>query len=220
MPPEFQPPAAGLPSSPDGRRFTPAAERNLAPLTAVLADLVPQHGRVLEVASGSGQHVVHWASVFAGLDFQPSDPDPDARTSIAAWTAQAGVANVRSPLALNLAESDWWHSLEAPFDLLVAVNLTHISPWPVTLGLFEGAGALLSPGGRLVIYGPFAEHGVLAPPSNRRFDAVLRAENPAWGVRDVADLDAAAAPVGLALTHRVAMPANNLVLVWERTPCA
>ncbi|MFP4270681.1 MAG: DUF938 domain-containing protein [Alphaproteobacteria bacterium] len=189
-------------------------------MTAVLADLVPQHGRVLEVASGSGQHVVHWARVFSGLDFQPSDLDPDARTSIAAWTAQAGVANVRSPLALNLAESDWWQGLEAPFDLLVAVNLTHISPWPVTLGLFVGAGALLPPGGRLVIYGPFAEHGVLAPPSNCRFDAVLRAENPAWGVRDVADLDAAAAPLGLARTHRVAMPANNLVLVWERTPCA
>jgi SAM-dependent methyltransferase len=220
LPPEFQPPAASLEASADGRRFTPATARNLAPLTAALADLVPAAGRVLEVASGSGQHVTHWAAAFPGLDFQPSDPDPVSRTSIVAWTAHAGVANVRPPLALDLAEPDWWRGLEAPFDLVVAVNLTHISPWPVTLGLLAGAAALLRPGGRLVIYGPFAENAVLEPESNRRFDAVLRAENPAWGVRDVADLDAAATACGLARTHRITLPANNLVLVWERTPCA
>ena len=219
MPPEPQPPAAALAAAGDGRREAPAASRNQAALTAVLATWLPAAGRLLEVASGTGQHAAHWARCFPALTIQPSDPDADARASIASWRAHADRPNLLAPLAVDVAQPDWWRAVPAPWDAILAVNLTHISPWSASLGLLAGAAALLTPSGRLLLYGPFAEDGVLAPESNRRFDAQLRAQDPAWGVRDTADLAAAAAPLGLRLRQRVAMPANNRVLVWERTPC-
>jgi SAM-dependent methyltransferase len=220
LPPEPQPEAARLEVGDDGRRHAPAASRNQAPLTAALADLLPAAGRVLELASGTGQHAAHWAQAFPSVRFQPSDPEPAARRSIAAWAAHAGVANLLPPLALDVMADGWWRDAPGPWDALVAVNLLHISPWRASRGLFEGAGATLESQGRLVLYGPFAEAGMLEPESNRAFDAALRAQNREWGVRDTRELAALAAPLGLRLGHRIAMPANNLVLVWERGPCA
>lgn len=212
--------AQALAAAADGRRCAPAAARNLQPLTAALAALLPPKGRVLEVASGTGQHAAHWAGAFPAIIFQPSDPEPAARASIAAWRDHTALANLLAPLAVDVTAPAWWQPLEPGFDAIIAVNLTHIAPWQATSGLFQGADALLSSCGRLVVYGPFAEHGVLEPESNRLFDRSLRAQNPAWGVRDVTDLDALATSHALVRSQRIAMPANNLVLVWERRPCA
>jgi hypothetical protein len=199
---------------------TPAGERNLAPLTAVLRSRLPAAGDVLEVASGTGQHVAHWARAFSNLVFQPSDPDAEARAGIEAWRRATVVGNLRAPLALDVGGADWTGVAPGPWAAILAVNLLHIAPWAATLGLFAGAGATLAAGGRVFVYGPFAEDGVLEPESNRRFDALLRAQDPAWGVRDLAEVRAVADQAGLAFVEQVAMPANNRVVVFERVPCA
>ena len=199
---------------------TPAGERNLAPLTAVLRSRLPAAGAVLEVASGTGQHVAHWAEAFSGLVFQPSDADAEARAGIEAWRRATALANLRPPLALDVSVAGWSAAAPGPWAAIVAVNLLHIAPWAATLGLFEGAGATLAPGGRVLVYGPFAEDGALEPESNRRFDAMLRAQDPEWGIRDLARVRVVAAGAGLACIEQVAMPANNRVVVFERVPCA
>ncbi len=194
------------------RRHAPATLRNRDAIAAVLAEELPASGVVLEIASGSGEHAVHFARRFPALTWQPSDPDPLARGSIAAWTADEDVPNVAPPLLIDAAAGDW--PVERA-DAIFCANMIHISPWEATLGLFAGAGRLLGAGAPLVLYGPFLEAGVETAPSNRAFDTQLRAMDPRFGIREVERLDGLAARHGLARTARHAMPANNLMLVYR-----
>ncbi len=192
---------------------SPAANRNRGPILAVLARVLPTEGTVLEIASGSGQHVVFFADALPALRFVPSDPDPSARDSIEAHRAEAGLANVEAALALDVRETPW---PIATCDAVVAINMVHISPWEATLALLDGAAARLPAGGPLVLYGPYRVGGVHTAESNARFDEGLRARDPAWGVRDLEAVLAAAAERGLVESERVAMPANNLTVVLRR----
>ncbi|MBH1944618.1 DUF938 domain-containing protein [Erythrobacter sp. YJ-T3-07] len=195
------------------KRESPAAQRNREPIAHVLAEVLPERGIVLEIASGTGEHVVHFAKRFAHLDWYPSDPDAEARASIAEHVAQAAIANVMPPLALDAAESEW--PLDAA-DAIVCINMVHISPWQATEGLFAGAARLLPPmmDGPLILYGPYVERGVETAPSNLAFDQSLKARDSRWGLRDLADVDALAKRHGFRRTLRVAMPANNFIVVY------
>ena len=196
----------------ENKRHAPATLRNREAIAAILAGELPPSGLVLEVASGSGEHVVYFAGQFPLLDWQPSDPDPAALASIAAWASEAGVTNVRPPLMLDAASTDWGFPRA---DAVLCINMAHISPWAATLGLLAGAARLLGPGQPLILYGPFIEDDVPTAPSNMDFDASLRARDPAWGLRNTRAVSAAAAEQGLELTRRAAMPANNLMLVYR-----
>lgn len=195
----------------DARRFAPAAARNRDPILAVLHDVLPDHGVVLEIASGTGEHAVHFAAAFPALTFQPSDPDADARASIDAWAA--GVANIRPALALDASASSW--PVDAA-DAVLCINMIHIAPWSACEGLMRGAAAILPPGAPLVLYGPYRRAGRHTAPSNAAFDADLRARNPAWGVRDLEDVAALAAASGFGPPQVTEMPVNNLVVVFRR----
>lgn len=197
----------------DDKRHAPATLRNRDAIVAVLADWLPPAGTLLEVASGSGEHAVHFAAAFPALDWQPSDPDPDALTSIAAWSVEAGLPNLRPPLRLDASAREW---PVAAADAMLCINMVHISPWAATLGLFAGAARLLAPDAPLILYGPYIEADVPTAQSNAAFDASLRARNPAWGLRDTADVKAVAADAGFAFADRRAMPANNLMLLFRR----
>ncbi len=169
---------------------------------------------MLEVASGSGEHIVHFAATFPALDWQPSDPDPAGLVSIAAWSAEAGLANIAPPLALDAAADDW------PIDradAILCINMVHISPWAATLGLLAGAARLLPGGAPLILYGPYIEPDVPTADSNLAFDASLRMRDPTWGLRQIDDVKAAAVAAGLTFAERRAMPANNLMLLLRRT---
>lgn len=196
------------------KRHAPATLRNRDAIADVLSDWLPATGTVLEIASGSGEHIVHFAAAFPHLDWQPSDPDPAGLASIAAWRAEAGLANIAPTLALDAA-ADIWPIGQA--DAILCINMVHISPWAATLGLFAGASRLLPPGAPLILYGPYIELGVPTAESNLAFNVSLRGRNPAWGLRDIDDLKAAAAVTGFAFAERRAMPANNLMLLFRRT---
>lgn len=196
------------------KRHAPATLRNRDAIATMLADWLPERGTVLEVASGSGEHVVHFAAAFPGLLWQPSDPDPAALTSIAAWSTEAGLANIAPPLALDAAAPGWPLAVA---DAILCINMVHISPWEATRGLLAGAARLLPPGAPLILYGPYVEAEVPTAASNAAFDASLRARNPDWGLRDTADVKATAAAAGLTFAERRAMPANNLMLLFRRT---
>ena len=195
------------------KRHAPATMRNRDAIAAVLADWLPPAGMVLEVASGSGEHVVYFAAAFPGLFWQPSDPDPAALTSIAAWRAEAGLANVALPILLDAAAPEWPVDT---VDALLCINMIHISPWAATLGLLAGAVNILSPGAPLILYGPYVESEVETAPSNLAFDRSLKERNSDWGLRDLDAVKAAAAEAGLAFAERRAMPANNLMLLFHR----
>jgi SAM-dependent methyltransferase len=195
----------------DARRHAPATERNRAPILEVLRRVLPASGTVLEVASGSGQHAVFFAEALPHLIWQPSDPDPELRASIAAWRAQTALPNLRAPLALDATSDDW--PMERA-DAILCINMIHIAPWTAALGLFRGAARLLSPGAPLLLYGPFKRDGRHTAPSNAAFDASLRQRDPAWGVRDLAEVEAAA--TGFILAETIEMPANNLTLLLRR----
>ncbi|WP_257551419.1 class I SAM-dependent methyltransferase [Sphingopyxis sp. DBS4] len=195
------------------KRHAPATVRNRDVIAAVLADWLPPAGLVLEVASGSGEHAVHFAAGFPGLQWQPSDPDPTALTSIAAWRAEAGLANIAPPLLLDAAAPLW--PVNAA-DALLCVNMVHISPWAATRGLLAGAARVLPQGAPLILYGPYLESDVETAPSNLAFDRSLKERNPDWGLRDLGAVKAAAAEAGLAFAERRAMPANNLMLLFHR----
>ncbi|MCR0983260.1 class I SAM-dependent methyltransferase [Roseomonas populi] len=192
------------------RRRAPAAARNRDPILAVLRGVLPPQGVVLEVASGTGEHALHFAQAFPDLVFQPSDPDPGARGSIDAWAA--GQGNIRPALALDAAGE--WPAVAA--DAVLCINMIHIAPWAATLGLMRGAAALLRPGAPLVLYGPYRRNGVHTAPSNADFDADLRRRNPEWGVRDLETVAAEAAARGFGAPEVHEMPANNLLLVFRR----
>jgi SAM-dependent methyltransferase len=196
----------------DARRSAPAAQRNRGPILAVLRHVLPARGLVLELASGTGEHAACFASALPDLVWQPSDPAPEARASIAAWCRD--IPSVRAPLALDAAAARW--PIDAA-DAIVCINLIHIAPWAVCTGVMRGAGRALSPGGVLVLYGPYRVGGAHTAPSNAAFDADLRRQDPAWGVRDLETVIALAGRHGLAHRQTVAMPANNLTLVLERT---
>ena len=162
-------------------RTVPAPERNKGPILAILRRVLPASGLVLEIASGTGQHVVHFARALPDLDWQPSDPDPDARSSIAAWIAHEGLANVRPPL--NLDVSDAWAVRQGDLVGLICTNMIHIAPWAATERLIEGASRLLAGQGVLFLYGPFRRRDRRTAPSNESFDSQLRNQNPEWGIR-------------------------------------
>jgi SAM-dependent methyltransferase len=195
------------------KRFAPAAARNREPILAIARRVLPAQGLVLEVASGSGEHIVHFAEALPGLTWQPSDPDPEARDSIAAWSHELRLGNIREPLELDAA-SDVWPISSA--DAVVCINMIHIAPFAACAGLMRGASRILPPGGTLITYGPYKVDGAHTAPSNAAFDESLRLRNSAWGVRDVAVVVACAAEHGITLAERIAMPANNFTLVWRK----
>jgi len=196
------------------RLSSPAAQRNRGPILEVLRRVLPSSGRVLEVASGSGEHVVFFAKALPDLVWQPSDPDPAALDSIKAWTAHAGLSNVLAPLVLDVTRARWAYSIDA-VDAVVCINMIHIAPWEACLGLFYGCEALLSPGAPLVLYGPFLRSGVHTAASNIAFDASLRRQDPRWGLRDLDDVVREAGLRGFELAEVEEMPANNLTVVFR-----
>jgi len=197
----------------DARQHSPSAERNGAPILAVLREALPATGRVLEIASGTGEHAVLFAGALPGLDWQPSDADPEARASIAAWSAHAGLPNLRAPLALDVHRPDW--GVET-LDAVVCINMIHIAPWSATQALFVGASRRLAEGGVLYLYGPYKRGGAHTAPSNEAFDQWLKSRNLEWGVRDMAAVVALGAALGLACDEPIAMPANNFSLVFRK----
>jgi SAM-dependent methyltransferase len=197
----------------DARLYAPAAARNREPILDVLKRHLPARGLVLEVASGTGEHVAHFAQACPHLAFQPSDPDPAHRASTDAWAAALGLANVRPAIALDVTAEVW--PVESA-DALLCSNMIHIAPWAAAIGLMRGAGRVLPPGGLLFLYGPYKRGGQHTAPSNAAFDAGLRAQNPAWGVRDLEAVASLAADNGLAQPTIVQMPANNLSLVFRK----
>lgn len=198
------------------RQFAPAAARNTEPILGVLRDVLPETGRALEIAGGTGQHAEAFARTFPGIQWQSSDPDAAARDSIGARVAESGLGNLAPPLDLDVAAPDWERAVEPGLDAVFCINMIHISPWAACAGLLRGAGALLRPGGLLYLYGPYKRGGEHTAPSNEEFDRSLRRRNPDWGVRDLDDVLAAAAGHSLALENVVAMPANNLSVLIRR----
>ena len=192
-------------------RHAPATARNREPILAVLRDILPAAGLILEIASGTGEHVRFFAESFPQLEWQPSDPDPDALSSIAAWSE--GVPNIRPPLQLDARDPDW---PIAAADAMLCINMVHISPWAATEGLFAGAARLLPPGAPLYLYGPYRRAGVTTAPSNEAFDQSLKARNPEWGLRHLEEVIAAAGRAGLRFDRLVEMPANNLSVIFRR----
>ena len=197
-------------------RFSAAAAlRNRGPILEVLQRVLPSSGRVLEIASGSGEHVVFFARALPALTFQPSDIDAESRESVAAWIAYENLTNVLAPLALDVTRAGWWKKVGA-VDAMFCANMIHISPWEACLGLLDGAGALLSAGGPLVFYGPYMRGGAHTAPSNAAFDEGLRRQDSRWGVRDLDVVAAEASSRGLVLDEVVQMPANNLSVVFRK----
>jgi len=202
-------------ATPSGGLTSPAAARNTAAILQVLQAHLPPHGTVLEIAAGSGEHAVAFARALPGVAWTPSDPSPEARTSIAAWRDQAALPNLAAPIALDAADPQTWPAV--PVDAVVCINMIHISPWSATEGLMAGAARLLpQPGGLLALYGPYREADAPLAPSNAAFDDSLKARDPAWGLRDREAVQALARSHGLYLTLRIAMPANNLMLLFRR----
>jgi hypothetical protein len=197
----------------DDRRHAPATLRNRDAIAAVLAAWLPATGTVLEVASGSGEHIVHFAATFAALDWQPSDPDPAGLVSIAAWCADAGLANIAPPLAID-ASAEFWPIDRA--DAILCINMVHISEWAATVGLFDRSAKLLHKGAPLILYGPYFRKDHPTAPSNLAFDESLRARNTEWGVRWLEDVTELAETKGFVRKEVRKMPANNLILLYWR----
>lgn len=200
-------------SSADHRQHAPATTRNRVPILDVLRPVLPSSGLVLEVASGTGEHVVHFARALPRLNWQPSDPWPEARGSISDWIAAEGLDNVRPPLDLDAAADTW------PIDHVAAViciNVIHISPWATTEGLMRGASRILDAGAPLYLYGPFRRAAKSIEPSNAAFDEDLRNRDPLWGLRDLDDVATCAGAHGFVLDRVFEMPANNLSVIFRR----
>jgi hypothetical protein len=198
----------------DHRRSAPHVARNAEPIAEMLRTVLPQRGLVLEVASGTGEHILHFARAFPHLLWQPSDPEPAALRSIEAWRVEAGLSNLLPPVPLDARVADW---PVAEADAMLCINMVHISPWAATVGLMRGAGRLLAAGAPLYLYGAYRRAGAETAASNAAFDADLRARNPDWGVRDLEDVAAEAAQNGLRLDQVTAMPANNLSVVFRKS---
>ena len=198
---------------PDGRLVVSSADRNRGPILKVLERVLPKTGLVLEVASGTGQHVVHFAQALKGVSWQPTDMDAACRRSISAWLVTAELANVRRPLDLDVRALPW----RVPtLDAIVCLNLIHIAPWSVATALFTGAGLALRETGLLYLYGPYSVQGSHTAPSNAAFDSALRAENPEWGLRDLKEVESLAKDQGFDLAETIEMPANNLSVLFRK----
>ncbi len=197
----------------DARRHAPATARNRDPILTVLRQHLPEAGTLLEVSAGTGEHAAYFAAAFPGLVWQPTDPDPGARASIAAWARAAKLNTLRPPLDLDAAAEAW---PVARADAVLCINMIHIAPWAAGLGLLRGAARILPPGGPLILYGPYKQGGAHTAPSNEAFDAGLRAQDPTWGVRELEVVAAEAASRGFEAPAVVDMPANNLMLIFRR----
>ena len=196
----------------------PATARNKDAILAVLKTHLPASGTVVEIASGSGEHTVHFAAALPHLTFQPTDIDPAGRRSIAAHTVGTGCLNVRAPLDLDVSRPDWEGAIAgAGVTAVLCINMIHISPWAAAEGLIQGGGRVLEPGGVLYLYGPYHVGGKPTAPSNATFDESLRVRNPDWGVRHLEDVIALAGTNGFAHRATVEMPANNLSVIFEHS---
>lgn len=199
------------------KQSAPSALRNRGPILEVLRRVWPSTGAVLEIASGTGEHITFFAQQLPSLSFQPSDIDATARASVDAWHAELALTNVHAALALDVRD-DAWPLADGSIDAMVNINMIHISPWSATLGLMRHASRVLKRGAPLVTYGPYIRKDVVTAPSNVAFDEILRARNVEWGVRKLDDVVAAAHDHGMSLDEVVAMPANNLCVVLRNTP--
>jgi SAM-dependent methyltransferase len=195
------------------KKQAPAAARNRQPILDVLQPSLPAKGLVLEIASGTGEHVVHYAAARPELTFQPSDPDEGARASIDDWVRTLGLDNVRPALEIDVTRAAW--PVERA-DAVLCCNMIHIAPWEAAVGLIAGAGRLVPPGGLFFLYGPYRQGGRHTAPSNEAFDADLKRRNPAWGVRDLEAVIELAGAQGFSAPDIVEMPANNLSLLFNR----
>jgi hypothetical protein len=209
-----------MPDYPDARQYAPATERNREAILAVLQEVLPPTGTVLEISSGTGEHAVYFAPRLYPRHWISSDPNPIARDSIAAWQAHLPAENLHPPLDINVTDEIW--SIEAknygdvePIKAIANINMIHIAPWKACLGLMAGARRILPQDGILYLYGPFKQGGEHTAPSNEAFDASLRAQNSEWGVRDLEEVVAVAERESLKLIKTVAMPANNLSVVFQ-----
>lgn len=200
---------------PPGAWTSPSTARNRQPILEVLEPRLTGGARVLEVASGAGEHAMFLAAALPGVIWQPTDRDWEAIASISAWRSAAGPPNLAVPVRLDAADQETWP--KGSFDAVVCINMVHISPWAATRGLMTGAARVLKPQGRLFLYGPYLEAAVETAPSNLAFDESLKARDPAWGLRHLADVRAEAAAHGLRFAERVAMPANNIMVVFEKS---
>jgi hypothetical protein len=203
---------------PEGAQTSPAVARNRDPILAILRRTLPRSGTVLEIASGTGEHAMHFAAHLSGLTWQPTDRDADALRSIAAYRAAANLPNLKAPILLDARSRPWSMvgTSNPRIVAIVAINMIHIAPWAAAEGLIAGAGDLLGPHSVLFLYGPFRENGLHTAPSNAAFDASLKARDPAWGVRDLGEVTTLAKQCGFDLVERIAMPANNLSVVLRR----
>lgn len=200
-------------AAPAEQRHAPATLRNRDAIVAVLRDILPDQGLILEIASGTGEHAVYFGRNFPDLTFQPSDPDPACCESIAAWTKREGVANILPPLQLDAQAAQWDVQDVAA---ILCINMVHISPWESSIGLFDKAGRLLAPGAPFFLYGPYLRAEVETAPGNLAFERSLKSRNLRWGLRDVADMDALAERNGFVRENLVEMPANNISLVYRK----
>ena len=196
----------------DDRLHFPATERNRNPILDVLTPRLASVNRALEVASGSGQHVAYWAPRSPHVTWIPSDLDPSHRRSIAAWTVN--IENVAAPLELDATATSWAEI--GPIDLVFCANMIHIAPWEACLGLLARSAEILVPNGTLILYGPFMEDGRHSAESNAQFDESLRSRDPSWGIRDLNEVTTIAASCGLVFQSKIAMPANNHTVIFQR----
>ncbi len=197
----------------DGRWFIASADRNKGPILAVLERVLPRTGCVLEIGSGTGQQVVHFGTALPRLTWQPSDPDPEFRKSVETWIAAERLENVRAPIELNVLARPWPVTRA---DAIVCINMIHVAPWAATAALLGGASEVLPDGGPLFLYGPYRRDGGHTAPSNAAFDAQLRAQDPAWGLRDLEAVVELAGAAGLELEEVVDMPANNFSVAFRK----
>lgn len=217
-------------SSSDARQFAPATQRNREPILQVLQEVLPPTGTVLEISSGTGEHATFFAPQLQPRQWLPSDMNPDARASIQAWRSHSPAKNLHPPIALDTQDSIWaveqselfpelanLNLQQSPITAIVNINMIHIAPWSACLGLMAGAGRILPTEGILYLYGPYKQKGHHTAPSNAAFDQSLRSQNPAWGVRDLEEVIAAAQAEGLAFVNTYSMPANNLSVVFRRS---
>lgn len=205
----------------DARQSAPATQRNREPILEVLQQILPPNGTILEISSGTGEHGVFFAPRLSPRSWLPSDPNPAARASIAAWKAACPSPNLENPIALDAREPLWVveqpdFELAAPITAIVNINMIHIAPWSACLGLLAGAKRILPGDGILYLYGPYKQGGQHTAPSNAAFDESLRQQNPEWGVRDLETVITAATEQGFSLVKTVAMPANNLSVIFQK----
>jgi hypothetical protein len=197
----------------DARRFAPATERNRDPILQVLQRYLPEMGVALEIASGTGEHAIHFARGMPLLIWQPSDPDAESRASIDAWAAGAGRPNLRAAIDLDAAAPVW---PVTKADAIVCINMVHISPWASAEGLVAGAGRLLAKGSPLILYGPYRQQGVPIAPGNEAFDNNLKERDSRWGLRDLETVVVLADDHGLILDTVIEMPSNNLSVIFRK----